>query len=133
MAVQDNRTPPVSFLVTAWASTSHHLSEQVRVTGKSPREIMENTGGWEHRWKWTPTQDNQRDAAAPTSSASSPSDSSLIEKMAQMKEQIRVLQSQRDRSFNVDDVTERPFKKHKANKGNKGGKGGKKGKGFGKR
>ena len=93
-ATYDGRTPPVAFLVQAWAATSHHLSEQVRVTGRTPREILDNTGSWEHKWKWAP----QAGTGPMTGAGSGGPDNSqrLQQEMDKMKETMKHYQSQRD-------------------------------------
>ena len=52
MATYKGRTAPLQFLITAWAETSHWLSEQVRITQRSPASIIDNAGAWESRWAW---------------------------------------------------------------------------------
>ena len=47
----EGRTPPVKFLVEAWASTIHYFSEQVRITGLTADAVISNIGAWEHKWK----------------------------------------------------------------------------------
>ena len=42
----DGRTPPVRFLVTAWAGTIHYFSENMRMTRRTAKEVIENIGGW---------------------------------------------------------------------------------------
>ena len=50
-----NQVPPTAFYVQAWASTAHHLSEQVRISGSTLRDACLQTAGWEHRWtSWSP-------------------------------------------------------------------------------
>ena len=51
-----NQVPPTAFYVQAWASTAHHLSEQVRISGSSLKDACLGTAGWEHRWtSWSPS------------------------------------------------------------------------------
>jgi len=51
-----NQVPPTAFYVQAWASTAHHLSEQVRISGSTLRDACLQTAGWEHRWtSWSPS------------------------------------------------------------------------------
>ena len=45
-------SPPVAHFVAAWATTVHHFSEQVQISGKPLLEFVVNTGAWEHRWYW---------------------------------------------------------------------------------
>lgn len=47
----EGHTPPVRFLVNAWAVTIHGFSEQIRRTHRTLRVIVDNVGSWEHRWK----------------------------------------------------------------------------------
>lgn len=42
----DGRTPPLIFLVTAWASIIHYFSEQIRIQKKPPAEIIGSIGTW---------------------------------------------------------------------------------------
>jgi hypothetical protein len=117
-------SPPTNYLVTAWASTSHYLSEQVRMTGKSPREVMENTGGWEHRWKWTPPQDSANHGESLPQST--PGDQGLQQQLNEMKAKMKAMQSERDRAAAVAlnaSQEERPAKRFKNGKGGKQGKG----------
>ena len=52
----EGRTPPVKFLVQAWASTVHYFSEQVRITSLTAHDVISNIGAWEHKWKWSGSQ-----------------------------------------------------------------------------
>ena len=49
----EGRTPPVQFLVSAWASTVHYFSEQIRMTERTANDVVGNIGAWEHKWKWS--------------------------------------------------------------------------------
>lgn len=52
---------PMTFYVAAWAATLHHFSEVVRIQHKPLKEIIMNTGTWEHKWtNWSPPADGQQ-------------------------------------------------------------------------
>ena len=86
----ENRSPPVSFHVTAWGTTVHHFSEQVRITKRTLKEVVENTGGWEHYWKWSPP------GPSPTSGGSggAPDNQSLTNQLNSMKGQLQQYKQQ---------------------------------------
>ena len=51
---------PTTFYVAAWAATVHHFSEQVRISERNLKDVIRETGTWEHRWtNWTHPSDNQ--------------------------------------------------------------------------
>ena len=80
----ESRSPPVSFHITAWGTTVNHFSEQVRITKRTLKEVVENTGGWEHYWKWTPPG-----PAAPSGgSGGAPDNQSLTNQLNSMKGQM---------------------------------------------
>jgi len=101
MATYNGRTPPVKFLSQAWAATIHQLSEQVRVSGRSPREILDNTGSWEHRWKWAPGASSEAGSGnSPAHIAMPDVNSDLKAQLDKMKTQVQSMQSQRDAANN---------------------------------
>ena len=111
----DGRTPPTNFLVQAWAATSHHVSEQARVTGRSPREILDNAGAWEHKWKWSPPAGGGGNTHQ--SSGGADNSRALQQQLDKMKEQVRIYQGQRDAALHKASQKERfqepPAKRHR--------------------
>ena len=104
MTTYGGKYPPVAFFVEAWASTIHHFSEQIRLTGRSPKEVVENVGAWEHRWRWnaqisTPSQPHP--AAAPMEPDKT---QKLQSQLDQMREQVKTFQSERDRLRTQNDL-----------------------------
>jgi hypothetical protein len=92
-ATWDNRLPPVSFHITAWGTTVHHFSEQIRITKRSLKDVVENIGAWEHNWKWSPSSSS----SAPSSgSGGAPDNQSLINQLASMKGQMLQYKQQAD-------------------------------------
>ena len=89
-ATWDNRSPPVSFHITAWGTTVHHFSEQIRITKRTLKEVVGNIGAWEHNWKWSPSS-----SSAPSSgSGGAPDNQSLINQLASMKGQMLMYKQQ---------------------------------------
>ena len=99
-ATYDGRTPPVNFLVQAWAATIHHISEQVRVSGRTPKEVINNTGAWEHKWKWTPTGNGGKGGGGGggnSSGGNGPDNSKALQaQIDKMRESMKLYQSQKD-------------------------------------
>jgi len=57
---QGRTSAPVSYYTNAWASTIHHLSEEVRINKKSLNLALSETGLWEFRWtSWKPSENKQ--------------------------------------------------------------------------
>ena len=92
MSTYRGRSPPLEFLIQAWANTAHHFSESVRLQEKTPAEIIGNLGAWEHRWGWTPsgsTGDSSSTGVAPQ-----PDDRRLKNELSSMRGQVRRLNAQ---------------------------------------
>ena len=100
------QTMPLNAMITAWAATSHHFSEQVRMSGRTLKEICLASGEWHHRWTtWTPDstdsvfsariglEDSHRGGAADL-----PID--LRAEIAIMNKNMRRLQADRDQMSN---------------------------------
>jgi len=100
------QTIPLNAMITAWAATSHHFSEQVRMSGRSLKEICLASGEWHHRWTtWTPdSTDSVRgakrglDDSRRGGAADLPSD--LRAEIAIMNKNMRRLQADRDQMSN---------------------------------
>ena len=88
----DGRTPPVTFLVHAWAATIHHISDRVRMSQRCAREVIGNVGPWEHKRKWSPAvSSNGGNRAVP---AKEPDNKSLQNKLNSMKGQVEMSKRQ---------------------------------------
>ena len=98
-ATYHGRTPPIGFLVEAWAHTSHYFSEALRM-GQQKRtaaEVIGNLGAWENKWKWSPPSAISDGSLG---SASQSNDSDNREMQAKLKEvqgQLKRFQAQADR------------------------------------
>ena len=87
MCTYEGRSPPVAFLTAAWAWTIHHISEQIRMTARSAKEVIENTGAWEHRWKWTPS--TAASGGSGSSNAGVPDNKKLQNELDAMRGQLK--------------------------------------------
>jgi uncharacterized membrane protein YgcG len=140
-ATWDNRSPPVSFHITAWGTTAHHFSEQVRITKRTLKEVVENIGAWEHYWKWSPSS-----SSAPSGGGGgAPDNQSLLNQLNSMKGQMlqykqqaddanqRAITASRDRRERSEEFDFSENKRSKSGNGGSvgGGRGGKGGKGRG--
>ena len=47
-STSDGRSPPVAFHDAAWGTTVHHFSQQLRITARTLKEVVDNVGAWEH-------------------------------------------------------------------------------------
>ena len=80
------RSPPLWFLVNAWAETIHHVSEQLRMTKRSANDVVGNIAGWENRWKWAPA------ASSGTRAAIEPDNHELQNQVKAMQGQVKAMQ-----------------------------------------
>jgi len=96
-ATYGGRTPPVAFLVEAWAHTSHYFSEALRMQQtRSAAEIVGNLGAWENRWKWTPPTTNESSGAS--LSSAQPDNRNLQLQLDSVKAQLKKHQQAADRA-----------------------------------
>ena len=90
-ATYNGRTPPIGFLVEAWAHTSHYFSEALRMGQKkrTAAEVIGNLGAWENKWKWTPqaavSDGNSGSASTSTESDNREMQAKLKEVQGQLK------------------------------------------------
>ena len=92
---------------------------------------MEMTGGWEHRWKWTCSEDDASRAALNNGPGAADNNARLQGQLDAMRTQVRTLQSQRDQAKQPGQGMKRMHDDGGKNGGGKRNKGGK-GKGKGK-
>jgi hypothetical protein len=97
MSTYEGKSPPTHFLVSAWASTIHHFSEQVRLTGRDAHEVIGNAGAWEHRWKWSPSSGSSGSRGGLQQQQYPDNSSKLQSQVDAMKEQVKRFQSQQVR------------------------------------
>ena len=129
-ATWEGRSPPVSFHISAWGTTVHHFSEQVRITKRTLKEVVENIGAWEHNWKWSPST-----SAAPNGgTGGAPDNQSLLNQLNSVKGQMlqykkqaeeadqRTINASRDRRDRSEEVKREGSKRQRG--GNGGGFGG---------
>ena len=90
----DGRTPPLIFLVTAWASTIQYFSEQVRIQKLPPSAIIGAIGTWEHKWKLSPTPLGGSERAT---GSREPDNKALQDKLDSVNGQVKRLQAAADR------------------------------------
>ena len=82
------RRPPLTFYVSAWATTMQRMSESIRTGGCTLSAVVRQTAQWENLWtQWTP------DAA---DSVAGPDDDDLMEELDRTRRLAASLQSQRD-------------------------------------
>jgi hypothetical protein len=95
-ATYNGRTPPIGFLVEAWAHTSHYFSEALRMGQKkrTAAEIIGNLGAWENKWKWTPQAAVADEYVSPDSQ---PDNRALQSKLNEMEGKLKRFQAQADR------------------------------------
>ena len=89
----EGRTPPVKFLVEAWASTIHYFSEQVRIAGMTADAVISNIGAWEHKWKWSGSHTASSSNGKQTNE---PDNKELQNKISQISGQVKRMQSEKD-------------------------------------
>jgi len=82
--------------VQAWAATCHHISELVRITGRSPQEVIGNTGAWEHRWKWSPPAGGHGGHGGQGGNQGPDKSRELQGQLDKMRDTVKLFQSQRD-------------------------------------
>ena len=97
-ATYNGRTPPIAFLVEAWAHTSHYFSEAMRMGQKrTAAEIIGNLGAWENTWKWNPPAAVCDNSASYGSSQAQPDNKALQQQLESVKGQLKKFQQQADR------------------------------------
>ena len=136
--------PDVATLIGAWAATSMHWAEQVRISKRPPSDVFTDVGRWGHKWNWVPADQSAMAAVEggrPAPPRSEADNKELKDRLDQMTGQVRRLQSSADRGSGSErstrndtwpDIREPPRKVQKGAKGGKGGGkqgGGKGGKG----
>ena len=136
--------PDVATLTGAWAATSMHWAEQVRISKRPPSDVFTDVGRWQHKWNWVPADQSAMAAVEggrPAPPRSEADNKELKDRLDQMTGQVRRLQSTADRGSGSErstrndtwpDIREPPRKVQKGAKGGKGGGkqgGGKGGKG----
>ena len=135
-----NQSPPLSFLVGAWASTTQYWSQQIRVNSQPPKLVMGAVGAWEHKWKWTPSEaDNGSSGSQGGGSARpmsrEPDNKALKNEVDTLKGQVKRFQQAADRMYRSEapwnQSNDAPERENKRARGSGGGKDGKKGKGKG--
>ena len=89
--------PPIHFLVTAWAATISHFSEQVRIQNPTTLDaLVHNTGAWEHFWDNPPVESSgSENHSVPDTKVDLPPD--VVLEMTRLKHEARQLQSANDR------------------------------------
>ena len=97
MATYKGRTAPLQFLITAWAETTHWLSEQVRMGAsetprRTPASIMDNAGAWETRWAWNPSSGS--DTSAGGGAVQQADDRVMKTQLANMNKQVSMYKQQ---------------------------------------
>ena len=91
----NGRTPPLEFLIKAWAATIHYFSEQMRIQSCTPAQIIGAVGSWEHKWKWSaPTAQG---GAGGSASTREPDNKALQNKLDSVNGQVKRLQAAADR------------------------------------
>ena len=90
----DGRTPPVRFLVEAWAGTIHYFSENIRMTKRSAKDVIGNIGGWENRWKWSPSSGSNGSTGGGQMVAREPDNLNLRNQLHAMQGQCTMYQKQ---------------------------------------
>ena len=102
----NNQSPPLSFLVNAWASTSQYWSQQIRVNVQTPKNVMGAIGAWEHKWKWTPAADTDNASSGSQGVGTArvgprePDNKALKNEVDSLKGQVRRFQSAADHMLN---------------------------------
>ena len=97
-ATYNGRTPPIGFLVEAWAHTSHYFSEAMRMgQERTAAEIIGNLGAWENKWKWSPPAAISDDYLGSSSVQAQPDNRALQQQLDSVKGQLKKFQQQADR------------------------------------
>ena len=91
MATYNGRSPPLGFLIGAWANTAHYISETIRIGQRTPAETIGNLGAWEHMWGWTPAFASN--GGEVSSGPPEPDDRALKNQLNSMRGQVKRLQS----------------------------------------
>ena len=107
----NGRSPPVSFYVSAWASTIKTVCEAVNTNNQSLKEAVRAQATWIHYWTvWSPPGSVAADSNLATHSKAPPAtkperpgtaagqDSELAKEVARLQTQCRSMQSQRDKA-----------------------------------
>ena len=124
----DSRSPPLSFLLQAWAATIHHFSEQIRIQILPPSKIIGAIGSWEHKWKWSPAPSG----GGAASGSRDPDNKALQNKLDSVNGQVKRLKQAADRQSMAPTRRQRSRSNDGRRGGGNGGKGSGKGGGGGK-
>ena len=126
MTLKQGRSPPVDFLVAAWAATAHYFSEQLRITDEPLKKIVACTGSWEHLWGWTPTsQPASYSGGALASGSQQRAQPDLPEdmkaEMQKLQDKARKFQADKDKAESALRKQNRPNNDNKAKGGGRSG------------
>ena len=87
-ATYGGRTPPISFLVEAWAHTSHYFSEALRMQQtRTAAEVIGNLGAWGNKLKLNPPTTNSVDNSGSNPAAAQPDNKALQQQLDSVKGQ----------------------------------------------
>ena len=92
----NGRTPPLDFLIRAWAATIHYISEQMRIQSATPAAIFGAVSAWETKWAWSAP--NALSNGGGPARSSDPDNKVLQNKLDSVNGQVKRLQAAADRA-----------------------------------